>query len=173
AGKYVAIDCEMVGVGLYGAESALARVSVVNYHGHTLLDTYVIPREKVTDYRTHVSGITSALLNPEKNNNLMTFDNAQKLVSELLANKIVIGHALKNDFKALLLDHPRRLLRDTSEYKPFKAMAKGRRPALRKLAKQILNIDVQGGEHSSVEDARVTMMIYKQHRDDWENIIIK
>lgn len=56
-GKYVAIDCEMVGVGEGGIASALARVSLVNYHGAVLLDTYVKPMERVTDYRTFVSGI--------------------------------------------------------------------------------------------------------------------
>lgn len=56
-GKFVAIDCEMVGVGEGGEDSILARVSIVNFHGHVLLDEYVKPREKVTDFRTHVSGI--------------------------------------------------------------------------------------------------------------------
>ncbi|KAI9472213.1 MAG: hypothetical protein EXX96DRAFT_455889, partial [Benjaminiella poitrasii] len=56
-GKYVAIDCEMVGVGPGGIDSALARVSIVNYNGAVVLDCYVKPQEKVTDYRTKVSGI--------------------------------------------------------------------------------------------------------------------
>ncbi|KAI9324730.1 hypothetical protein BDR26DRAFT_828088 [Obelidium mucronatum] len=172
-GKYLAIDCEMVGVGLHGEQSELARVSIVNFHGHPLLDTFVIPRERVTDYRTHVSGITPALLDPRKNPNVMTFEEAQRKVSELIQDKIVVGHAIKNDFQALLLDHPRRLVRDTSEFKQFKAMARGRKPALRKLAKQILNLDIQGGEHSSVEDAKVTMLIYKKYRTEWERTIMR
>ncbi len=55
--KVVAMDCEMVGVGRGGAESILARVSVVNHFGHCLYDKFVQPSEKVTDYRTRVSGI--------------------------------------------------------------------------------------------------------------------
>ena len=48
----------MVGIGPRDAEeSALARVSSVNYYGNVVLDTYVQPKEKVTDYRTWVSGI--------------------------------------------------------------------------------------------------------------------
>ena len=47
----------MVGVGPEGIESTLARVSIVNYHGCTILDRFVRPREKVTDYRTWVSGV--------------------------------------------------------------------------------------------------------------------
>jgi RNA exonuclease 4 len=61
-GKYIAIDCEMVGIGPGGYESALARVSIVNFHGHVVIDKFVKPKEQVTDYRTHVSGITRDLL---------------------------------------------------------------------------------------------------------------
>ena len=57
AGKYLALDCEMVGVGIDGAESVLARVSLVNYYGFVLLDAIVRPRERVVDYRTEFSGI--------------------------------------------------------------------------------------------------------------------
>ena len=56
--KCIAIDCEMVGVGYEGNESALARISIVNYYGVTLMDKYVKPQRKITDYRTKFSGIT-------------------------------------------------------------------------------------------------------------------
>jgi hypothetical protein len=59
-GKYLAIDCEMVGVGIDGSESSLARVSLVDYHGVVQLDEYVKQREKVVDYRTRYSGIRDA-----------------------------------------------------------------------------------------------------------------
>ena len=47
----------MVGVGYQGQESILARVSLVNHFGHCVYDKFVKPTEKVTDYRTKVSGI--------------------------------------------------------------------------------------------------------------------
>jgi RNA exonuclease 4 len=56
-GKYLAIDCEMVGVGPEGTESSLARVSVVNWYGAVQLDVFVRQRERVVDYRTQWSGI--------------------------------------------------------------------------------------------------------------------
>ena len=56
-GKYLAIDCEMVGIGIDGQESSLGRVSIVNYHGVVQLDEFVQQREKVVDYRTQYSGI--------------------------------------------------------------------------------------------------------------------
>ena len=47
----------MVGVGLEGAESSLARVSLVNFYGAEMLDVFVRQRERVVDYRTQWSGI--------------------------------------------------------------------------------------------------------------------
>lgn len=55
--KVVAMDCEMVGVGREGRESMLARVSIVNQHGHCVYDHFVRPMEEVVDYRTKVSGV--------------------------------------------------------------------------------------------------------------------
>ena len=51
------MDCEMVGVGEEGKESILARVSLVNQYGQCIYDKFVKPSEKVTDYRTFVSGV--------------------------------------------------------------------------------------------------------------------
>jgi RNA exonuclease 4 len=47
----------MVGVGLLGSESSLARVSLVNYHGAIQLDEFVRQKERVVDYRSRWSGV--------------------------------------------------------------------------------------------------------------------
>ena len=65
-GRYVAIDCEMVGAGKDGLEDVLARVSVVNYFGHVLFDAFVKPTQRIVDWRTKHSGIRpSDVLNHE------------------------------------------------------------------------------------------------------------
>ncbi|KAF9279740.1 3'-5' exonuclease [Mortierella antarctica] len=163
-GKYVGIDCEMVGVGPEGIHSALARVSIVNFYGVTILDLYVRPVEFVTDFRTAVSGIT-----PKHLVGATEFKDAQKQVADIIEDKIVVGHAVHNDFKALLLDHPQRLLRDTSRYQPFRALSKGKTPSLKKLAQEILGIKIQDGAHSSVEDARITILLYRKHKEAWDS----
>jgi len=58
--KVIGMDCEMVGVGDDGKESILARVSVVNQYGCCVYDKFVKPTERVTDYRTKVSGVRRA-----------------------------------------------------------------------------------------------------------------
>ena len=59
----------MVGVGFEGKQHMLARVSIVNSHGHVVYDSFVAPQEKVVDYRTSISGVKPADL---KNGKLLT-----------------------------------------------------------------------------------------------------
>ncbi|KAL9073380.1 MAG: hypothetical protein Q9161_002995 [Pseudevernia consocians] len=164
AGKFIAIDCEMVGVGpTPDTDSALARVSIVNYHGHQLYDSFVQPKEIVTDYRTFVSGITPQLLQSAR-----TFEAVQGDIAKLLDGKILIGHAIKHDLEALLLGHSKRDIRDTSRHPAFRQLAGGKTPSLKKLAREVLGVDIQGGEHSSIEDARATMLLFRREKEGFE-----
>ena len=164
AGKYIAVDCEMVGVGpTADTDSALARVSIVNYHGNQIYDSFVLPKEAVTDYRTFVSGITPELLKHAR-----TLETVQADVAQLMDGKILIGHAIKNDMAALLLGHSKRDIRDTSSHPAFKQLAGGKTPSLKKLAREVLGLDIQGGEHSSVEDARATMLLFRREKEGFE-----
>ncbi|WVQ97089.1 hypothetical protein IAU59_004199 [Kwoniella sp. CBS 9459] len=162
-GNYIAIDCEMVGLGHMGSESALARVSIVNYHGHILLDTFVQPREKVTDWRTWISGVREqdVLGAPE-------FEEVQKKVAAIVEGRILVGHAIDNDLKVLLLSHPRPLIRDTQKCKMLREKAKNKHPGLKKLSEIELGVQIQKASHSSVTDARATMALYRIHKVEWE-----
>jgi RNA exonuclease 4 len=164
-GTYVAIDCEMVGVGPDGSESMLARVSIVNWHGAVLMDSFVKPKEKVTDYRTWVSGVRPSDLQGAPN-----FQEVQSEVAKLIKGRVLVGHAIHNDLKALLLSHPRPLIRDTAQNKHCRELAKTKYPSLKKLVALKLGIDIQkqGSEHSPVEDARATMALYRTLHADWQ-----
>lgn len=161
--KCVGIDCEMVGVGPR-KQSALARISIVNQFGHTIYDKYVLPEEKITDYRTFVSGIR-----PEDLVNGLHIDIARQEVEDIVRGKIVVGHAIHNDLVALGIKHPKTLIRDTSIY--FKKMFNGKIPSLKRLSETLLNVKVQTSEHSSVEDAKATMRLYTLYKKDWETSI--
>ncbi|KAJ7065247.1 ribonuclease H-like domain-containing protein [Mycena amicta] len=162
-GKYLAIDCEMVGVGPEGAESSLARVSIVNYFGAVLLDEFVRQRERVVDYRTEFSGVRESDMVHAK-----PFAEIQSRAAALLKDCILVGHAVHNDLKALLLTHPRPYTRDTQVYAGKFKVSKSRYIALRHLVKQEIGATIQGGEHSSVTDARATMAVFRLHRKEWE-----
>ncbi|KAJ7988343.1 hypothetical protein DPEC_G00322580 [Dallia pectoralis] len=161
--KAVAMDCEMVGVGPDGEESIVARVSLVNHFGKCIYDKFVKPTERVTDYRTAVSGVR-----PNDIKNGEDFKTVQKEVVEILHGRMLVGHAIHNDLKILFLDHPKKNIRDTQKYKPFQAIVKCGRPSLKLLCREILNVDVQKGEHSSVQDAQATMRLYKTAKKHWE-----
>lgn len=95
----------------------------------------------------------------------------------MIKERILIGHAISNDTQVrpelladspsprlncradplarhhaqvLLLSHPRHLTRDTAKYAPLQGLAKTKRPGLKTLAKLVLDVDIQSGEHSSV-----------------------
>ncbi|VDM44077.1 unnamed protein product [Toxocara canis] len=162
--KAIGLDCEYVGAGEDGSEDVLARVSMVNAHGECIYDKFVKPKLHITDYRTQVSGIRpSNLINGE------SFEKVQQEVHKLLAGKIVVGHALQNDFRVLNLSHTRKMTRDTSKYMPFREMANVKKtPSLKLLAKHVLGVDIQLGEHDSVTDARIAMRMYMMHKKKWE-----
>ena len=102
-GKYVGIDCEMVGVGGDEERSVLARVSIVNFHGTQVYDSFVKPKEFVTDWRTHVSGVS-----PKNMATARTFEEVQEEVSIILKDRVIVGHAIRNDLDALMLSHPKK-----------------------------------------------------------------
>ncbi|KAF9075448.1 ribonuclease H-like domain-containing protein [Rhodocollybia butyracea] len=162
-GKYIAIDCEMVGIGIDGSESSLARVTLVNYYGAVQLDEFVRQRERVVDYRTQWSGIRESDMVKAK-----PFGEIQKQVAEMIKDRILVGHAVHNDLKALLLSHPWPLTRDTQYFAGKHKVVRSKYVSLRNLVKQELDITIQGGEHSSLTDARATMAVYRLHRKEWE-----
>lgn len=169
AGTYIAMDCEMVGVGPNGSESILARCSIVNWHGAVLLDTFVKPQEKVTDYRTWVSGVRAKDLKGAP-----SFAEVQEKVANLIKGRILVGHALHNDLNALLLSHPKNMTRDTASYDGSRKIANSKYPSLRKLVELKLGLVIQksGSEHSSVEDARATMALYRSFHAEWQQTLI-
>eukprot|EP01122_Echinamoeba_exundans_P006423 TRINITY_DN1803_c0_g1_i1.p1 TRINITY_DN1803_c0_g1~~TRINITY_DN1803_c0_g1_i1.p1 ORF type:complete len:386 (+),score=66.58 TRINITY_DN1803_c0_g1_i1:63-1160(+) len=161
----VALDCEMVGVGVDGAESVLAQVCIVNEHGAVIYNQRVQTVERVIDYRTQYSGIRPRDL--KAHTGALPFAQVQKEVAEIIDNKILVGHALSNDLKALMLTHPRHLLRDTARYRPLQRAPK-KPHALRYLTKTILGVTIQEGEHDPAEDARAALLLYKHLKKDWE-----
>ena len=164
--QIVAIDCEMVGVAP-SLKSALARCSIVNYHGDIVWDHYVLPSQPIMDYRTKWSGIrhyhmTGAV--PE--------EDALPIIKQKLKGKIVVGHDLKHDFSVLHYAHPPSLVRDTSCYVPLRTLAHlplEHPPGLKKLALNLLDRSIQTGSHDSVEDAQTCLDLYKVIEGQWEN----
>ncbi|KAF8307525.1 ribonuclease H-like protein [Clavulina sp. PMI_390] len=175
----LAIDCEMVGVGkVIGSRirdgkrvpdyrSALARLSIVDFDGHILLDTFVNPGEPVKDYRTAVSGVRA-----ENLKGAMSLSDAKVLARKFFGNNIVVGHAVHNDFRVLRYHHDPSLVRDTQTC-PEVVRKYGHSVGLRALCEREFSVNVQNGEHSSVRDARAAMAIYHLYHQQWERDLRK
>jgi len=172
---YVGLDAEMVGTGADGSDSALARVSIVDWSGEPIFDTFVRVEEMVTDYRTHVSGITP---NKIQSKNAISFEECRKIVLEIIKDKVLVGHGLKNDLKVLNIHHPWHDIRDTARYEPL-MRADVSYPGiylprkLKELAQEYLNMTIQkdGDHHCSIEDAKAAMMVYRSKRSKWEKAV--
>ncbi|KAI3316768.1 ribonuclease H-like domain-containing protein [Xylariaceae sp. AK1471] len=165
-GKYIALDCEMVGVGPGGQDHALARISCVDFHGKQVYDSFVMPRERVTDYRTAITGITASMLRPPA---ARPFEEVQATIADLLKGRILVGHDVRHDLAVLELKHPTPQIRDTARHSSFRKFGHGPKPALRVLAREVLGLDdFQKGRHSSIEDARVTMLLFRTKKSEFD-----
>jgi len=181
---YFGLDCEMVGVGPHGVDSALARVSIVNYDCEIVLDTFVKVSEPVTDYRTFVSGVRAEHIESVA---AMPLDYVRGAVLNILRGKILIGHGLENDLKALMISHPWCDTRDTATYAPYMREVEDKHAKadisetqkimlprrLKDLAMEKLGKKIQaaGYSHSPIEDSLAAVELYKAARPDWEKSI--
>lgn len=167
----------MVGIGPEGLDSAVARVTICNWAEKVILDTYVKVDAEVTDYRTFVSGIEAKDL---EGDNAMSLADVQTLVKSILHGKILIGHALENDIKALQITHPWHDIRDSANYPPLMKESETDKSVLRprklkELAQDKLGMDIQclGEAHDPIEDARAALALYKAERMEWEKYVMK
>jgi len=171
--RYLALDCEMVGVGYAGKKSSVARVTLVDWDGRIVWDEFVRQEQEVTDYRTFVSGITPL----DVEDAILTFDECRQRVQEMITDKILVGHALKNDLRALSLSHPWMATRDTAKYEPFMQTRFDDNilwpRKLKDLASEKLGRKIQreGEPHSAYEDAAAAMDLYRTVRRKWEKVM--
>ncbi|KAL2406779.1 putative exonuclease [Exophiala dermatitidis] len=150
--KPYAVDCEMVLTE--DDKHSLARISVVDWHGKTVMDKYVKPALPIKNYFTQYSGIT-----PQHLENVTTTleDIQQELLGFLGKDSVLLGHSLESDLNALKLTHP--FIVDTSIIYPH-PRGLPLRSSLKFLANKYLKREIQkaGADgHDSVEDARAVL----------------
>ncbi|OGM41069.1 putative exonuclease [Aspergillus bombycis] len=109
ARRAVVLDCEMVQVRRWQREVAF--LSAVDFlTGEVLINNYVRPTGKVTDWTTRISGITPAAMAKAvaQGQALDGWQSArQELYKYIDAQTILIGHALNSDLDVLGIYHLR------------------------------------------------------------------
>ncbi len=184
--RKIAIDCEMMQSNI---GQVLGRVSVVDYEGATIFDTFVCYPEPITITNTdkQFSGIDLNDIDPQ--NGAQPFSEVQAHLVELLRDRIVIGHDIQKDLKVISMDLPSHILRlqgfarrltpvtfditvrDTQKYSRYRQYANPsahQGPSLKNLALEVLGRPIKQGRVSSVEDAIATMEVYRKAEADIE-----
>lgn len=168
--KYVALDCEFVGV--QADVSALGRCSIVNYEGDVVCDIYAQPVEKITTYRTRWSGITKKHMKKA-----IPLESALSQISDIIEGKIVVGHGIHNDFRVMGFSHPEHLIRDTQRSKhlleKMKQESGTNQVSLKRMTDTLLGRTIQTGAHCSIVDATASMDLYKLVREEWETNLLQ
>jgi RNA exonuclease 1 len=151
-----ALDCEMVLTS--DDVSSLARISLLDWAGKTIIDKYVKPALPIKNYFTEFSGVTEEIL---KNVTTTLEDVQNELLGVLGQDSILLGHSLESDLNALKLTHP--FIVDTSIVYPH-PRGLPLRSSLKFLARRYLQREIQKGGadgHDSVEDARAVLDLVK------------
>ncbi|XP_072981085.1 small RNA degrading nuclease 1-like [Typha angustifolia] len=150
----VSVDCEMV-LCQDGTE-AVVRICIVDRDLEVKLDKLVNPNKAVSDYRTHITGVSAKDLEGVT----CSLADVQKSLRKLLSNgTILIGHSLFNDLLALKFDHLRVI--DTSYIFKYKDLPPGASPSLNNLCKSVLGFSVreEGEPHNCLNDAHAAMKL--------------
>ncbi|EGT41645.1 hypothetical protein CAEBREN_32490 [Caenorhabditis brenneri] len=154
------LDVEMIHTE-NGLEAA--RISLVDAKYRIMIDEFIKPEGKIVHLNTQFSGIEMDHLEHGK-----TLRQIHRLLFQYINHSsILIGHGLSNDLKVLHLIHfnviDTGLLFEDENGKMF---------SLKKLAKHILEEDIQHGGHDSIEDATATLKIVEKlvHTDRMRSV---
>ncbi|KAI9461842.1 hypothetical protein HD554DRAFT_2027971 [Boletus coccyginus] len=168
--QILALSCSNVGVGPGGTTAMLARVSIVDFRGDVILDTFVAPTMQVSDYRTTTTGIEACHLLAS---DTPSFDRVQRHVADFIKGKIIVGHSLWHDLSVLGIPHPAVATRDVALYQPFRNALRSPNQVvgLQTLMWHLMCRRCQDGHIHPVENARAALDLYRTVAAEWESAI--
>jgi len=133
------------------------------------MNTWVTVEDEILDFRTAITGLDAESIRKLPS---IPFQEAQRMVRRFVAGKILVGHALENDFEALGMSHPPSLVRDTATQAALLPPGRFAVPSLKLLVQHWLKEEMHTGVHNSVEDARMALRLYLLHAVHWELSIL-
>lgn len=151
----ISLDCEMIETDK-GDE--LARLSVVDSNGVTVIDEYFRPVGEIVDLRTNKSGITIELIEEKARTHACDCLSILSRVAD--RHTIIIGHSLENDMRSMRMIHERVI--DTALLFSFEVPFPGK-PSLARLYQKYIKKPFRAGTtgHDSTEDARAALELAK------------
>lgn len=163
----VVIDCEMVQVT--GGKRELAFISAVDFiTGEVLMNNYVQPQSKVTDWVTEISGVTASAVDAaiSRGRAFRGWEKARQALWEHIGrDTILIGHSLNCDLSVLGIYHYKvfdsAIFTAEAVFPDFIRSTQGlkRLWGLKALARDLLNgFDIQNSSngHDCLEDTMAT-----------------
>lgn len=164
------LDCEMCIT--VGGKSEVTRVAIVNEKHETVLDSLVLPYNRIVQYLTKYSGITPSMMKGVTTR----LEHIQDYIRDFLEpDAILVGQSLQFDLKALKVIHPYCI--DTSVILNVTG-DRYRKAKLSKLSELFLSEDIQKSKdgHSPVEDSLASLKLAQlklQHSLEFGDEVLK
>jgi len=174
----VGIDCEFQEVfveSIGKCRYRVGRVSIVNYYGDVIYDVFAwYPEEEGKRKKLPPPNLKLGVYwaDIKLRNRACPIAEVEYNVEAILRQaEIVVGHAIHNDIKVFSEGVFKGIKTcDTQLYEPYREYGIGRQrlPKLAVLSVEVLNWSIQGEEHSSAEDAKAAVLLYRKSQDGIE-----
>ncbi|EGC28635.1 hypothetical protein DICPUDRAFT_159911 [Dictyostelium purpureum] len=164
--SFFSIDCKIIQIEGTN-KSALGKICICNQNGEIVYERISKPMEKIIDCRGKFTGLTKDIVNKQG----AEFLEIQKQVEKIIRNKIIIGHDLTYDLKALKLVHKKKLLRDATQFPTFFNPETNSEDSLKSIVKRELLFSPDKWDISGKRDTVLNVILYKKYKKEWEAFI--
>ncbi|KAJ3827406.1 hypothetical protein EV361DRAFT_110577 [Lentinula raphanica] len=145
----------------------VARVSVVDYRGSVLMDTFVRPTHYVQSFRFSETNIQLSDIT-----NAPPFDEIRNRVASLIKSKIIVGHSLWLFLSIMGLSHSALETRDLALFRPFRRkLYSSRIVDLPTLVHVYMGRNIRLGVEDSLENARACIDLFRSCEAQFEHVI--
>ncbi|KII93399.1 hypothetical protein PLICRDRAFT_101349 [Plicaturopsis crispa FD-325 SS-3] len=143
------------------------RVSITDFRGKTIIDTFVAPTQPVTDYRNAQTG-----LQPLHFAHAPPFNVVQRQVVAAISRKIIVGYCLWKFLSVLGITHPAIDTRDVALFLPLRRTLRCRTTvSLSVLVYRFMGREIGLGVEHPLEDVRAALDLFRSCKDNWENLV--
>jgi len=162
--KAVVLDCEMVGTSDSRSDDEVVALSVIDFFtGETLINKFIKPLRRVTNWRSHITGITPTVMSVavSRGEALLGRKGArEKLWEHVDELTVIIGHSVNFDLQALGVVHGKIVDSAILTAEPVFCETRkiGSKAGLERLCQELLGLRIRAGGptaskfHDSMED---------------------